>query len=907
MPSQLERLRLLLKDRGILRSGQGQTLRDARGHTVPWMFYSWNISLTGGGLELAGRCLLGRLKRRFRTTQLATLGLTGLPLLSSCLVAGGEDYTGLCIREQRKLHGSGRRLEGPVDRSRPVVLVDDSIASGQTTLKAIEALEEEGLVVEGCLALVSFPYGGRKRVESLGYRLEVLFDVYQDLEVSRPRWPGPALPDRLGPALPSGLDPAAAARQAARAWLTGPMPPGPPERLDHPYDARGGTFISLRRRTDDSRRGRGGFWHFEPEKSDPFRDLVLATQLALSSADPPITVAELDDLKMAVTFCGPLERIHPGLLSFPTHGIVVRSRIFPSKMGGALPNTQVFTNEGEQYYQARVRNAGIWELEPHDLFRHTLTKHVEAGESWLSYGMPIRAEDRWPRDRELGQRLIERARVILEGLRQPEAERRDMGGDRLSDQLLPAPVYGVGVSLYQGGLRGTGLTWQSGLDDCLQRAVWLAWTESCRDVVDGPVSLSVALLHSPEWLGASSWELAAVKLRLGLDSLAVEQGELNGIMLAAQPVWNSLSKAEAAQRLLQSAGLTAQGSCWSTFQTAYWLDQPCHGLSVLSMGFPERSASPDDWRRDLALVAEAICRRCGGDGLPDYQVWPVSGQRQPEGPLPDRLLAVLALSQAGNLLQRDDWRQCARQGFETARLQANDGLSWSLLVATAAELGLPPQPQWLESLNGMRRKDGRIAPTGQGLREVDHDLQPGLILLALARAGQSPASLRHHLDWYERRFGILKSWSMVGWQARAWGELWRQTPDPGMSRFVFAMADWALEIQHQASGAFILDQPPHGFSFHSAYLAAAVAEAWGIARHLGRRSRSRRYAQAYAKALSFLTRLIIHPEDTFCMSDAEAVGGVRVSLTSTEARSDGAGYVLQALVAGWRSANIAVS
>ena len=40
--------------------------------------------------------------------------------------------------------------------------------------------------------------------------------------------------------------------------------------------------------------------------------------------------------------------IQPSGLDFSQFGIVVRSKAWPVKVGGALPNTQVFTSEREQ-------------------------------------------------------------------------------------------------------------------------------------------------------------------------------------------------------------------------------------------------------------------------------------------------------------------------------------------------------------------------------------------------------------------------------------------------------------------------------------------------------------------------------------------------------------------------------
>ena len=105
---------------------------------------------TTEGLRLAARNLLEALET-FGTTQLASYGYTGLPLLSACILEGGGKYSGLSIREKRKAHLTNRRIDGNIDRSKSVVVIDDSLSSGTSLHKAITALEEEGSEVEGTL------------------------------------------------------------------------------------------------------------------------------------------------------------------------------------------------------------------------------------------------------------------------------------------------------------------------------------------------------------------------------------------------------------------------------------------------------------------------------------------------------------------------------------------------------------------------------------------------------------------------------------------------------------------------------------------------------------------------------------------------------------------------------------
>src|ERR1019366_653240 len=328
----------LLRRRGLLQASPGQPVVDRSGRSAAWMFYSWNLSLTAEGSALAARCLLDRLKS-FHATQLATYGTTGIPLLASCILLGDGKYTGMCVREKPKGNASGRQIEGPADSTRPVVIVDDSLSSGTSLLTGIRVLERHGFEVEGAICLVHFPdRGGRERAEALGYRVETLFDIWKDLQVERPAHvPGF---QRVGEftqgaaSIPDGLSPAQAARFVAEQYLRQGTIPKPPRCFNAEFEAPGGVWVSFRDRCSNVRLARDGFWHFNANDADACRDLVLAS--AKTVRNWRLRREQLDNLKIAVTCFGRLKAIQPSGLDFLRYGIVVRSKVWPVKIGGAL-------------------------------------------------------------------------------------------------------------------------------------------------------------------------------------------------------------------------------------------------------------------------------------------------------------------------------------------------------------------------------------------------------------------------------------------------------------------------------------------------------------------------------------------------------------------------------------------
>ncbi len=89
----------------------------------------------------------------------------------------GKPIPAFIIRKEPKGHGTGAWLEGrknlpPGSR---VVIVEDVVTSGGSSLKAIMRAEEEGLKVLGVVTLVDREEGGRENIEREGYWLKSIF------------------------------------------------------------------------------------------------------------------------------------------------------------------------------------------------------------------------------------------------------------------------------------------------------------------------------------------------------------------------------------------------------------------------------------------------------------------------------------------------------------------------------------------------------------------------------------------------------------------------------------------------------------------------------------------------------------------------------------------------------------
>lgn len=104
-------------------------------------------------------------------TLLAGTSTAGIPW--AALVAERLELPLAYVRPEPKRHGMGRQVEGPLAQGHRVVLVEDLISTGGSSLKCVEALRAEGGEVVRVLALFSY---GLPRAEAAfaGVPFEVL-------------------------------------------------------------------------------------------------------------------------------------------------------------------------------------------------------------------------------------------------------------------------------------------------------------------------------------------------------------------------------------------------------------------------------------------------------------------------------------------------------------------------------------------------------------------------------------------------------------------------------------------------------------------------------------------------------------------------------------------------------------
>lgn len=102
-----------------------------------------------------------------------------IPVACSALaVEAGSGLRAFFVRKEAKQHGLQRAVEGAVSSGDRVLVVEDTVTTGGSTVEALERVREAGLEIAGVLAVVDRLAGGGERIsEAAGAPYRALTNV----------------------------------------------------------------------------------------------------------------------------------------------------------------------------------------------------------------------------------------------------------------------------------------------------------------------------------------------------------------------------------------------------------------------------------------------------------------------------------------------------------------------------------------------------------------------------------------------------------------------------------------------------------------------------------------------------------------------------------------------------------
>lgn len=173
-----ERLRQLLRQKSYYYRPQ-QPFRLVSGRESPYYIDCRPTTHNAEGLSLVGE-IFWELLRDLEVDAVGGLTLGADPIAHAVALTSflkGRPLNAFSVRKQAKDHGAGGLLVGDVQPGDRVVILEDVITTGASTLKAIAAARDFGLQVVKALILVDRQEGGREAVAAAVPQVEALFTL----------------------------------------------------------------------------------------------------------------------------------------------------------------------------------------------------------------------------------------------------------------------------------------------------------------------------------------------------------------------------------------------------------------------------------------------------------------------------------------------------------------------------------------------------------------------------------------------------------------------------------------------------------------------------------------------------------------------------------------------------------
>jgi orotate phosphoribosyltransferase len=151
----------------------------ASGKQAKYYLDGKQVTLDSFGARLVAEGILGLLEGDLPSA-VGGMSIGADPITAAVITMAGVrnlPLKGFMVRKEAKGHGTGRYIEGPVLPGESVVIVEDVVTTGGSSLTAIERCLEYGLKVRGVIAIIDRLEGGRQAFESRGYTLSSLLTI----------------------------------------------------------------------------------------------------------------------------------------------------------------------------------------------------------------------------------------------------------------------------------------------------------------------------------------------------------------------------------------------------------------------------------------------------------------------------------------------------------------------------------------------------------------------------------------------------------------------------------------------------------------------------------------------------------------------------------------------------------
>jgi orotate phosphoribosyltransferase len=151
----------------------------ASGKTSQYYLDGKQVTLHAEGLRLVSEGVLALLDG-VACDAIGGMSIGADPIIGGVLAtaaAQGRDLKGFMVRKEAMGHGTKKYLEGPVEPGQKVVIVDDVITTGGSSILAIERAQEFGCEVVLVIGIVDRLQGGAGNFAKHKLRFQSLLTV----------------------------------------------------------------------------------------------------------------------------------------------------------------------------------------------------------------------------------------------------------------------------------------------------------------------------------------------------------------------------------------------------------------------------------------------------------------------------------------------------------------------------------------------------------------------------------------------------------------------------------------------------------------------------------------------------------------------------------------------------------
>lgn len=141
------------------------------------------------------RCFVDVISDQFPGTEvIAGTATAGIP--HAAWVAGQMDIPMVYVRSKKKDHGRTNMIEGKVSAGQKVVLIEDLVSTGGSSVQAVQGLQAEGVNVQAVVAIFSYQMeASAKAFGEIGIPLVTLTSYHVLVELMKKR--GVTLPNSI--------------------------------------------------------------------------------------------------------------------------------------------------------------------------------------------------------------------------------------------------------------------------------------------------------------------------------------------------------------------------------------------------------------------------------------------------------------------------------------------------------------------------------------------------------------------------------------------------------------------------------------------------------------------------------------------------------------------------------------